>query len=122
MSKITENLSTLQIHKLTQAQYDREFAAGNINPSALYLTPDEKEIYVQPYEPQNVPDNTLWLDVDAVSSGGSSSGSSGGSGGYELVLDTTLNKSGYAADAKAVGDAINSLRNYVNSEILGGEW
>ena len=38
---ITENLSTLKIHKLTQAQYDRELEAGNIDPTALYLTPDE---------------------------------------------------------------------------------
>lgn len=38
---ITENLSTLKIHKLTQAQYDRELEAGNIDASALYLTPDE---------------------------------------------------------------------------------
>ena len=38
---ITENLSTLKIHKLTQAQYDRELAAGNIDVNALYLTPDE---------------------------------------------------------------------------------
>lgn len=37
---ITENLSTLKIHKLTQAQYDRELAAGNLDPSAIYLTPD----------------------------------------------------------------------------------
>lgn len=38
---ITENISTLKIHKLTQAQYDRELAAGNIDENALYLTPDE---------------------------------------------------------------------------------
>ena len=38
---ITENLSTLKIHKLTQAQYDRELAAGNIDENALYMTPDE---------------------------------------------------------------------------------
>lgn len=38
---ITENLSTLKIHKLTQAQYDRELAAGNIDENALYLTPAE---------------------------------------------------------------------------------
>lgn len=37
---ITENLSTLKIHKLTQAQYDRELEAGNIDGNALYLTPD----------------------------------------------------------------------------------
>lgn len=45
---ITENLSTLKIHKLTQAQYDRELAAGNIDENALYLTPDE-EIDLSPY-------------------------------------------------------------------------
>lgn len=45
---ITENLSTLKIHKLTQAQYDRELAAGNIDANALYLTPDE-EIDLSPY-------------------------------------------------------------------------
>lgn len=38
---ITENLSTLKIHKLTKAQYDRESAAGTLDPTALYLTPDE---------------------------------------------------------------------------------
>lgn len=38
---ITENLSTLKIHKLTQAQYDRELEAGRIDENALYLTPDE---------------------------------------------------------------------------------
>lgn len=37
---ITENLSTLKIHKLTQAQYDRELEAGRLDESALYLTPD----------------------------------------------------------------------------------
>lgn len=38
----TDNLFTLTIHKLTQEQYDREYEAGNIDPNALYLTPDEE--------------------------------------------------------------------------------
>lgn len=38
---ITDNLSTLKIHKLTQAQYDRESEVGNLDATALYLTPDE---------------------------------------------------------------------------------
>ena len=38
---IIENLSTLKIHKLTQAQYNRELANGTIDENALYLTPDE---------------------------------------------------------------------------------
>ena len=37
----TENLSTLKIHRLTQDQYNRELASGNIDENALYLTPDE---------------------------------------------------------------------------------
>lgn len=45
---ITDNLSTLKIHKLTQAQYDRELAAGNIDETALYLTP-EVEIDLSEY-------------------------------------------------------------------------
>ena len=39
---ITENLSTLKIHKLTQEQYERELAAGRIDENALYLTPNEE--------------------------------------------------------------------------------
>lgn len=43
---ITENIPTFKIHKLTQAQYDRELEAGNIDENALYLTPDNiTEIY-----------------------------------------------------------------------------
>ena len=38
---ITENLSTLKIHKLTQEQYNRALAAGNIDNNAIYLTPDD---------------------------------------------------------------------------------
>ena len=38
----TELLSTLKIHKLTQSQYYRELDAGNIDESALYLTPEEE--------------------------------------------------------------------------------
>lgn len=40
---ISENLSTLKIHKLTKEQYERELAAGKIDPTALYLTPDASE-------------------------------------------------------------------------------
>lgn len=37
-----EHLSTLKIHKLSQEQYDRELSAGNLDESALYLTPEEE--------------------------------------------------------------------------------
>ena len=45
---VTENLSTLKIHKLTQEQYYRELENGNIDETAFYLTPDE-EIDLSPY-------------------------------------------------------------------------
>lgn len=47
---ITENLSTLQIHKLTQEQYNRELDAGRIDEHAIYLTPGE-EIDLSRYLP-----------------------------------------------------------------------
>lgn len=38
---LTENISTLKIHKLTKEQYEREFNAGRTDKNALYLVPDE---------------------------------------------------------------------------------
>lgn len=38
----TINLSTLKMHKLTKAQYDREVTNGTVDENALYLTPDEE--------------------------------------------------------------------------------
>lgn len=55
---ITENLSTLKIHKLSQVQYDRELADGNIDGTALYLTPDE----ATPLK--------SWSDVDTLTTSG----------------------------------------------------
>jgi hypothetical protein len=36
-----EKISNLKINKLSETQYERELAAGNINENELYLTPDE---------------------------------------------------------------------------------
>jgi hypothetical protein len=41
---ITEAIPALKIHKLTQAQYDRERAAGNLDENAFYLTTDDNEV------------------------------------------------------------------------------
>lgn len=63
---ITENLSTLKINKLSQAQYDRELAAGRIDANALYLTPDttpNQIVYVQDTEPVGVSVGAIWLDT-----------------------------------------------------------
>jgi hypothetical protein len=40
---ITQNVSTLKIHKLTKEQYDRELAADRIDPNALYFTTTDEE-------------------------------------------------------------------------------
>ncbi len=37
---ITENLSNLRIHRLSQEQYENALANGNVDQTALYLTPD----------------------------------------------------------------------------------
>ena len=43
----TENLPTLRIHNLSQEQYDREAAAGNIENFSLYLTPEVDSIIAE---------------------------------------------------------------------------
>ena len=40
---MTENVNSLQIHKLSQAQYNAALAAGTLNENALYLTPLSEE-------------------------------------------------------------------------------
>ena len=40
-SDVSEALSTLKIHKLTQEEYEQKVEAGTIDENALYLTPDE---------------------------------------------------------------------------------
>ena len=49
---IIENLSALKINKLTQEQYNREYDAGHIDETALYLVPDEDNVD-QEYSPQS---------------------------------------------------------------------
>ena len=58
---ITENLSTLKIHKLTQAQYERELEAGRIDENALYLTPDDAHYATKEY----VDDTIAAIDADS---------------------------------------------------------
>lgn len=41
---ITENVSTLKIHKLTQEQYNRELENGTLEETSMYLTPEIEKI------------------------------------------------------------------------------
>lgn len=62
---ITENLSTLKIHKLTKEQYERESANGNLDTNALYLTPDE-EVDLSGYATiDSIPSTTSQLTNDS---------------------------------------------------------
>lgn len=38
---ITQDILTLEIHKLTQAQFDSAAESGSLSETALYLTPEE---------------------------------------------------------------------------------
>ena len=68
----TESLSTLKIHKLTQAQYDREFEAGNLDENALYLLPDVLELDTTLTQPGVAADAKAVGDALLTLGGGSS--------------------------------------------------
>lgn len=70
---ITETLSTLKIHKLSQEQYDRELAAGTLDDNALYLTDDEGgnidvdlEGYVQYEEVNEYTEETNVINAESI--------------------------------------------------------
>lgn len=58
-------------------------------------------IYTQPDEPANAPDGSIWVDTDAEAQVNTGN------------IDTTLTVEGAAADAKATGDRIDSLSDYI---------
>ena len=53
---ITENLDVLKIHKLSKAQYEREYEAGRLEENALYLTPVDDMSEVVKIVPQDFTD------------------------------------------------------------------
>lgn len=65
---ITENLSTLKIHKLTQEQYERELEAGRIDESAIYLTPYE-EIDLSEYASKSYVNNAILEALGGIENG-----------------------------------------------------
>lgn len=69
---ITENLSNLKIHRLTQKQFDKVLADGNIDETALYLTPDRSISVWQPNTEYKVGDVVIAVleDVNTVTSSG----------------------------------------------------
>ena len=62
---ITENVSTLQIHKLTQEQYEIALENGELNDNSIYLTPTEIKDYILRSE-FNEYINSLELRIQAL--------------------------------------------------------
>lgn len=97
----------------------KDYIGGDfVKIDPIYL-PDNfsggNEIYVQPEAPESPSEGALWVDTDEGSSGGSTGGSTGN---CLIELDDTLTQSGKAADAKAVGDALENKQpkgNYVKT-------
>lgn len=61
------------------------------------------EIYVQEESPESAGEGAIWINPNNLSEG------QGGGSGENIALDTTLTKSGMAAEAKAVGDRFAAL-------------
>lgn len=105
--EVLEHINGASVMALTSTEYE---ALEEYDINVLYALTDgnNSDIYVQDEEPVNVEEGSLWVDMDAVGTvgSGSSNGSNGSSDSSFINLDTTLTREGYAADAKAVGDAL----------------
>lgn len=126
---LTENVSTLKIHKLTQEQYDRELAAGNIDESALYLTPDE-EINLTPYATKDdlskkadtghTHDDRYYTEAEIDSKIGSIN-STISSHNHDSKYDAKGSASSALASAKSYADsAATTAANKVKNDLLNG--
>lgn len=86
---ITENLSTLKIHRLTESQYQREKDAGRLDANALYLTPDE-EIDLSPYVTKNQIETVKYLKVTYDEDGNVSSLIDQEGNIWQTIVDTNV--------------------------------
>ena len=117
----TTNLSTLKIHKLTQAQYDREVENGTIDENALYLTPDE-EIDLSGYMKNTDPVGTGSFSMNrlAGSTVGENSATFGymceATGQYSFAEGYEAWATGYVSHAEGMGTASGQ---YSHAEGMG---
>ena len=81
---------------------------GILNVNDLPFSGEGEKIYKQGEEPVDAEEGALWIDTDVEA----------GIIETYVEFDNTLSIEGAVADAKAVGDAIEALR----QEILGGAW
>ena len=65
----TENVDTLKINRLTQAQYDAAVKAGTINENEIYMTPDDNELDTTQFlrvSDENSAVDTVPIDADTL--------------------------------------------------------
>ena len=95
---IIENLTTLKINQLTQAQYEAALAEGTINENELYATPDDNEL-----------DTTTFLRVSdvgsAVDTNPINADTLGGKSASEFLTSTDKTELNDAIAAKAPIDS-----------------
>lgn len=137
----TENLSTLKIHKLTKAQYERELSAGRIDENSLYLTSDEEIGY--PVDSVNGKTGMVQLtasDVGAlpvdteIPEIPTDISAFNNDAGYltavpsEYITETELDAKGYLTEHQSLAGLatetyVNTqIQAYVDEAILGGAW
>ncbi len=103
---ITENLSTLKIHRLTQEQYDKAVADGSIDENALYLTPEEK-IDLSPYATVEQMESKVPLTRTVNSKA--------------LSADITLTAEDVGADPAGAAAAAEGRANVYTADLVGDQ-
>ena len=110
---ITESLSTLKIHKLTQEQYNAKLENGTLDDNALYLTPNE-EIDLSPYAIKDEITSTYETKDDA--SNKLAEANQYTDSAVSTVKNDLLNGAGAAYDTlKELGDLINENVNAIEA-------
>lgn len=85
----------------------------DIKSGVIVISSDVATTYVQNEEPTDAEDGTLWVDLDDDGDIDIETPS--------INIDTTLTVEGYAADAKATGDAINQVSTRVGSTSVSSQ-
>lgn len=109
-----ENVSTLKIHKLTKAQYDRELEAGRIDESAVYIQDITIDDVLSDDSTNPVQNKVIKAALDTLSSSG-------------VVVDSTLStESTNPVQNKVITSKVNeiteSLETIKNKPVVQSDW
>ena len=107
---ITNNVSTLKINKLTQAQYDRELAAGNIKEDEIYLTPSEVSAVDDMLNNLSMYDDNKFLQIQYREDSGDVSLAPSDILGNKFTLDKTTGSQFSGLDLTSIGEMWFNMR------------